>query len=193
VAFTFRHLEIPGIVAIEPQQFQDERGYFLESFKRSAFAANSILGAFVQDNCSYSVRGVLRGLHYQKEPAAQGKLVSVTKGEIFDVAVDIRKGSPTYARWVGLRLSSDHGARMIYVPPGFAHGFCVLSDEAIVTYKTTAEYAAESDRGVVWNDPALGIDWPVKDPLLSAKDRRLPILAEADNNFVYPGAQTGHG
>jgi dTDP-4-dehydrorhamnose 3,5-epimerase len=131
------------------------------------------------------VRGVLRGLHYQKEPAAQGKLVTVVVGEIFDVAVDIRKGSPTYGRWIGVPLSPDRSASTIYVPPGFAHGFCTVSDKAIVMYKTTAEYAAELDRGILWNDPALGIEWPVQQPLLSDKDRRWPTLAEADNNFVY--------
>jgi dTDP-4-dehydrorhamnose 3,5-epimerase len=137
----------------------------------------------VQDNCSHSVRGVLRGLHYQKQPAAQGKLVSLAAGEIFDVAVDIRKGSPDFGRWIGVRLVVGS---LMYIPPGFAHGFCVLSEAATVLYKTTAEYAPELDRGIAWNDPVIGIEWPIKDPLLSDKDRQLPTLAEADNNFTYP-------
>jgi len=182
VPFTFRHLEIPEIVVVESQRYADTRGSFFESYKQSAFAANGLQGAFVQDNCSHSVRNVLRGLHYQKHPVAQGKLVLVAAGEIFDVAVDIRKGSPTFGRWTGARLVTSH---MIYVPIGFAHGFCVVSDEATVLYKTTAEYNPEFDRGIIWNDPTLAIDWPVKEPLLSDKDRRLPTLDQADNNFVY--------
>jgi dTDP-4-dehydrorhamnose 3,5-epimerase len=185
VSFSFRPLEFPEVVLIEPQRFKDGRGFFLESYKQSAFASYGIPSVFVQDNCSCSARGVLRGLHYQKAPAAQGKLVFAVVGEIFDVVVDIRKGSPTYGRWAGIRLSIEREACMIYVPPGFAHGFCTLSDTAIVMYKTTAEYAADLDRGILWNDPALGIDWPVTDPLLSDRDRRWPTLAEAENNFVY--------
>ena len=125
--FTFRHLEIPEIVVVESQRYADTRGSFFESYKQSAFATNGLQAAFVQDNCSHSVRNVLRGLHYQKRPAAQGKLVLVAAGEIFDVAVDIRKGSPTFGRWTGARLVTSH---MIYIPSGFAHGFCVVSDEA---------------------------------------------------------------
>ena len=136
----------------------------------------------MQDNLSRSRQGFLRGLHYQKHPKAQGKLLTVLRGEIFDVAADIRKGSPTYGQWVGLTLSADN-FRMLYIPVGFAHGFCVLSDEAVLSYKATEEYAPDLERGIVWNDPDIGIHWPVANPVLSAKDAQLPQLREADNNF----------
>jgi len=184
--FTYKRLDIPEVILVEPKVFPDERGFFMETYKYSEFAANGIPQRFVQDNFSHSVRGVLRGLHYQKVPAVQGKLVMVVRGEIFDVAVDIRKGSPTYGRWVGVRLSSEN-RRMLWVPEGFAHGFVVLSEEADVMYKVTSEYAPELDRGIRWNDPEIGIDWPVKNPILSPKDNTQPFLAEADNNFVYGG------
>jgi dTDP-4-dehydrorhamnose 3,5-epimerase len=181
--FHFRRLEIPEIILIERQRFEDRRGFFSEIYKLSAFSAGGISAVFVQDNYSHSGRGVLRGLHYQKHPKAQGKLVTVIKGRVFDVAVDIRKGSPSYSRWLGVTLSSDNG-RMLYVPPGFAHGFCVLSEEADVIYKVTREYAPELDRGIVWNDAQIGIHWPIADPVVSAKDAQLPSLEEADNNFA---------
>lgn len=184
--FRFEQLEIPEVMLVEPKAFADHRGYFVETYKRSDFEANGIPELFVQDNHSYSVRGVLRGLHYQMDPKAQGKLVSVIQGEIFDVAVDIREGSPTYGRWVGVTLSAkDH--QMLYVPAGFAHGFCVVSNEADVVYKVTEEYAPEVDRGIRWNDPDVGVRWPIAQPLLSPKDAQLPLLRAADNNFVYGG------
>jgi dTDP-4-dehydrorhamnose 3,5-epimerase len=136
----------------------------------------------VQDNLSHSRHGVVRGLHYQNHPKAQGKLVTVLKGEIFDVAVDIRKGSPTYGRWVGITLSAD-SYRMLYIPVGFAHGFCVMSDEAMLSYKATEEYAPDLERGIAWNDPDIGIRWPIESPILSARDAQLPLLNEADNSF----------
>jgi dTDP-4-dehydrorhamnose 3,5-epimerase len=148
----------------------------------SSFSANGISDAFVQDNLSHSRQGVLRGLHYQNHPKAQGKLVTVLKGEIFDVAVDIRKSSPTYGRWVGMTLSADC-CRMLYISVGFAHGFCVLSEEATVSYKVTEEFAPDLDRGIAWNDPYIGIRWPIANPILSAKDAQLPLLREADNSF----------
>src|SRR5690606_15100817 len=138
----------------------------------------------VQDNLSHSRYGVLRGLHYQAHPKAQGKLVSVLRGEIFEVAVDIRRGSPTYGRGVGVRLAAKD-RRLLYVPVGFAHGFCVLSVEADVVYKVTKEYAPELDRGVRWNDPELGIRWPIEEPILSPKDAQLPLLREAAPDFIY--------
>lgn len=184
--FTFTPLRIPDVVLIEARAFGDDRGFFAETYKASDFAAHGVPQRFVQDNHSHSQRGVLRGLHYQKDPAAQGKLVLCVRGEIFDVAVDIRRGSPTYGQWVGETLSHDNH-RLLWVPPGFAHGFCVLSEEADVLYKVTAEYAPEYDRGVRWNDPAIGVRWPVAEPLLSPKDAAAPLLAEADNNFVYRG------
>jgi len=180
--FRFDRLQIPDIILIEAKRFPDQRGSFMETYKRSEFAAHGIPHTFVQCNSSYSVRGVLRGLHYQMHPQAQGKLVTVLTGQIFDVAVDIRRGSPTYGRWVGEVLSAESG-RMIYVPEGFAHGFCVLSQEADVLYMVTDEYAGELERGIVWNDPEIGVQWPISDPVLSARDAQLPLLKDADNNF----------
>lgn len=153
-------------------------------FKVSAFAGLGLPAHFAQDNFSHSVRGVLRGLHYQKAPRAQGKLIGVAHGEIYDVAVDIRKGSPTYGRWVGEILSADNG-RLLYIPPGFAHGFCVLSDTASVLYKVTAEWDGALEAGVRWNDPEIGVAWPVTQPILSTRDAALPALKDADNNFTH--------
>lgn len=182
--FRFERLEIPEVVLVEPKAFDDSRGYFMETYKRSDFEANGIPDAFVQDNHSHSVQSVLRGLHYQKHPKAQAKLVMATRGEIFDVAADIRKGSPTYGRWVGVHLSSRNH-RMLYVPVGFAHGFCVLSDQADVVYKVTAEYSPELEGGIRWNDPELDIDWPVQKPVLSVADAELCGLQETESQFEY--------
>lgn len=184
--FSFSRLEIPDVVMIEPRVFRDERGFFVESYKRSEFAAFGITESFVQDNHSRSRRGVLRGLHYQNPPRAQGKLVRAVRGEIFDVAVDIRKGSPTYGRWVGVNLSEEN-MRMLYIPPGFAHGFLTLSDMADVMYKTTDEYSPEHEAGIIWSDPEIRINWPLRDPVLSPKDARWPCLRNASNGFVYSG------
>jgi dTDP-4-dehydrorhamnose 3,5-epimerase len=183
--FTFQPLAIPDLILIEARHFQDERGFFLETFKRSAFAAHGIDLPFVQDNYSRSVRGVLRGLHFQKPPCAQGKLVQVIRGEVFDVAVDIRRGSPTYGQWAGMRLSGDR-FQLLYIPVGFAHGFCVLSAEADFVYKVTAEYAPELDAGIVWNDPEIGVEWPIADAIVSPKDAALPRLREAGDPFTLP-------
>ncbi|MCP4363365.1 MAG: dTDP-4-dehydrorhamnose 3,5-epimerase [Chloroflexi bacterium] len=183
--FQFHSLAIPDVILIETRQFDDDRGYFMESYKLSDFAENGLPQQFVQDNLSHSVHGVLRGLHYQIDPAAQGKLVTAVQGEIYDVAVDIRQGSPTFGQWVGETLSAGNG-RLLYVPPGFAHGFCVLSQTATVLYKVTADYSSTCDRGIIWNDAAIGINWPIAEPILSAKDQKLPGLHKADNNFVYP-------
>jgi dTDP-4-dehydrorhamnose 3,5-epimerase len=182
MSFQFRALGIPGVILIEPKRHGDDRGFFLETYKMSSFSANGIPQSFVQDNLSHSARGVLRGLHYQKHPQAQAKLVMPLRGRIFDVAVDIRQRSPFYGQWVGLELSAER-FQMLYVPVGFAHGFCVLSEEADVLYKVTAEYAPDLDRGIAWNDPEIGIQWPVVEPLLSPKDAGLPNLAQADSNF----------
>ena len=184
--FVFKRLEIPDLILIEPKVFEDERGFFLEAYKYSDFQAFGISEHFLQDNHSRSTKGVLRGLHYQNPPKAQGKLIRVIAGEIFDVAVDIRKGSPTYGKWVGLILSAQN-KKMLYVPPGFAHGFCVLSDVAEVLYKTTEEYSPKYEAGILWNDPDIGITWPIKDPILSEKDKGWPPLREAWNEFVYGG------
>ncbi|WP_422649197.1 dTDP-4-dehydrorhamnose 3,5-epimerase [Cupriavidus sp. H18C1] len=171
---------LPEVLIVEPKVFGDERGFFYESFNAKAFAeATSIRSAFVQDNHSRSVRNVLRGLHYQiGQP--QGKLVRVVVGEIFDVAVDLRKSSPTFGKWAGVRLSAEN-KRQLWVPEGFAHGFLVTSDMAEVLYKTTDYYAPESERSIRWNDADLGIDWPVKgDPILANKDRVAGSFAEAE-------------
>jgi dTDP-4-dehydrorhamnose 3,5-epimerase len=174
------------VILVEPQLLGDTRGFFMETYQYETFAANGITPQFVQDNHSRSAKGVLRGLHYQKDPYAQGKLLKVVIGEIFDVAVDIRRGSPTFGQWVGEILSAENG-RILYVPPGFAHGFCVLSDSADLIYKATNVYKPETDRGIIWNDPQIAIAWPITEPILSSKDIKLPSLAEADINYVYSG------
>ena len=188
--FSFKRLAIPDVVLIEPRVFPDERGFFMETYKYSDFAAFGIKERFVQDNHSRSIKGVLRGLHYQKPPKAQGKLVRVVVGEIFDVAVDIRKGSPWYGKWVGASLSAENKL-MLYIPPGFAHGFCVLSEVAEVVYKATEEYSPEHDAGILWNDPEIGIRWPIEQPILSDKDAKLPPLRGVGNDFVYEAAEDG--
>jgi dTDP-4-dehydrorhamnose 3,5-epimerase len=184
VSFEFTPLAIPDVVLIEAKAFADERGFFGEIYKLSEFAGNRVSESFVQDNHSRSKRGVLRGLHYQVRPRAQAKLVFVPRGEIYDVAVDIREGSPHYRQWVSAVLS-DRNHHALFVPEGFAHGFVTLSEEADVIYKVSHEYSPEHERGILWNDPALGIEWPVKSPALSPRDASLPSLAEADNNFEY--------
>lgn len=184
MAFRFKKLDIPEVILVESKVFLDERGLFMESFKESVFISNGIKTRFVQDNFSHSSKGVLRGLHYQKDPKAQAKLVMAITGEIFDVAVDIRKGSPTYGKWIGQTLS-DKNHNLLYVPEGFAHGFCVLSDTADVLYKVNSEYSPEHERGILWNDPDLSIKWPTDKPVMIKKDLELPTLKNADNNFVY--------
>lgn len=184
--FRFTPLEIPDVILVEATVFADARGSFTEMYKRSDFQSAGISDAFVQDNYSRSSRGLLRGLHYQKPPWAQGKLISVLAGSVFDVAVDLRQGSPTRGRWVGTTLSSEN-RRMLYVPEGFAHGYCVLSDSADVLYKVSAEYAPHLDRGIAWNDPDLAIAWPVSSPLLSAKDAHLPPWRQVESDFLRAG------
>ncbi len=181
--FTFTPLALPDVILIQPRLFADPRGFFLETYKYSEFQAHGIPETFVQDNHSRSVRGVLRGLHYQNPPQAQGKLIRVVRGAIYDVAVDIRPSSPTFGQWVSAVLSEEN-QHMLYVPPGFAHGFLVLSDLADVTYKVTTEYAPDLDAGILWNDPTLAIQWPLEGPpLLSSKDAALPPLLQADIRF----------
>ena len=169
---------IPDVLVVEPRVFRDARGHFFESWNRRAFAAAGLDVDFVQDNHSRSTRGVLRGLHYQIRHA-QGKLVRVVAGEVYDVAVDLRRGSPTFGRHVAVTLSADN-ARMLWVPAGFAHGFCVTSDSADFLYKTTDYWHAEHERTLLWNDPALGIAWPVRDPVIAAKDAAGVPLASAE-------------
>lgn len=184
MSFKFRKCAIADVLLIESQTFVDERGMFMETFKESVFLSNGVRTRFVQDNYSHSVKGVLRGLHYQLMPQAQAKLVKVIRGTIFDVAVDIRKGSPTYGKWVGEILSDDN-RKILYIPLGFAHGFCVVSDVADVIYKVSAEYAKEFDRGIMWNDPDVGIRWPIERPFISERDSSHPRVNEAENNFEY--------
>ena len=187
--FEFKKMDIPDVIRVEAKAFADSRGFFMETYKRSQFEAGGLPQRFVQGNYSYSTsRGVLRGLHYQMNPHPQGKLVWALKGEIYDVAVDIRKGSPWYGKYVGEVLSQDN-KRMLYVPEGFAHGFLVLSDSADVLYQVTDEWAPETERSIIWNDPDLAIKWPIDiEPLLSDKDAVASPLKEADNNFTYEEA-----
>lgn len=173
----FIKTKIPGVMIIEPRVFPDDRGYFLETYKKSEFQANGIDDDFVQDNHSFSSKGVLRGLHFQRNPHAQGKLVRVMEGRVWDVAVDLRPESPYFKQWVGVELDSKK-ANMFYIPPGFGHGFLVLSDTAHFLYKCTEEYAPQADGGVRWNDPDLNIEWPLKEVSVSEKDEKLPYLAD---------------
>lgn len=168
--------ELPGVVIIEPHIHRDTRGFFLESYHQGKYAEGGIPGPFVQDNHSHSVRGTLRGLHAQVA-RPQGKLVRAVAGEMFDVAVDIREGSPTFGRWVGVPLSGEN-FRQLYIPPGFAHGFCVLSERVDVEYKCTDFYDPQGELAVAWNDPAIGIRWPIAEPILSGKDAGAPRLAD---------------
>lgn len=182
MAFTFHPLSIRDVVLIRPERHLDDRGFFKEVYREGDFADAGIRFRFVQDNLTLSVRGVLRGLHYQLPPAAQGKLVGVVRGRIYDVAVDLRVGGPTYGKWVARTLDVDSG-EMLWVPPGFAHGYCVLSETADVFYKVTEEFVPDLNRGLAWNDPSLGIQWPISDPILSDADQRQPRLARCDNPF----------
>lgn len=167
---------LPGVVIIEPKVFSDARGFFMETWQQERYSKCGIPARFVQDNLSFSQKGVLRGLHYQ-HPNAQGKLVYVLQGEVFDVAVDIRVGSPTFGQWVGVTLSSDN-KRQLYIPEGFAHGFCVTSETALVVYKCTDFYNPQTEGGIIWNDPDIGIGWPCIKPILSEKDQRFTALKD---------------
>ncbi|HEY9847518.1 MAG TPA: dTDP-4-dehydrorhamnose 3,5-epimerase, partial [Candidatus Caenarcaniphilales bacterium] len=167
---------LPDVLLLEPRVFEDERGFFFESFHEHRYAEAGVNKRFVQDNHSYSCKGTLRGLHYQ-QLHPQGKLVRVTSGEVFDVAVDIRRGSPTFGKWLGVYLSAAN-KKQLYIPEGFAHGFCVVSEVAEFLYKCTDFYVPGDERGIIWNDPAIGIEWPLVEPLLSHKDAALPQLSE---------------
>jgi dTDP-4-dehydrorhamnose 3,5-epimerase len=179
-----RETPLPGLLLIEPEVFRDERGFFLETFSTKKLAGSGIPEHFAQDNHSRSTRGVVRGLHYQLEHP-QGKLIHVTRGRIFDVGVDIRRGSPTFAKWFGAELN-DENLLSMWIPGGFAHGFCVLSDVADVTYKCTVPYEGADDRGIAWDDPLIGIDWPVESAVLSAKDSAYsPLSADRPDLPVF--------
>ena len=173
----FTETPLPGVILIEPRVFGDARGFFMETYRADLFQSHGIDETFVQDNHSRSARGVLRGLHYQ-EPYPQGKLVRCTRGELFDVAVDIRRGSPAFGKWYGITLSEENKS-MLWIPAGFAHGFCALTDDAELVYKTTEIYRPEHDRAVLWNDPEIAIEWPIAEPSLSAKDAAAPLLRDA--------------
>ncbi|MBI4244784.1 MAG: dTDP-4-dehydrorhamnose 3,5-epimerase [Planctomycetes bacterium] len=180
----FKRLEIHDVILIEPTIYKDKRGFFLESYKKSDFEKYGFNFHFVQDNHSKSVKGVLRGLHFQIAPKAQGKLVRCITGKILDVAVDIRKKSPTYKKYVAVELIGDD-QKALYVPPGFAHGFVTLSDEADVFYKTTEEYSSAQDMGLRWNDPDINIKWPISDPIVSDKDAMQPLLKDIEHKLLF--------
>lgn len=177
----FNLTAIDGVVLVEPAVYGDERGFFVETYHQKKYVAGGISEHFVQDNHSKSKRGTLRGLHAQRNNP-QGKLVRAIEGEIFDVAVDVRRGSPTFGQWVGEVLSAGN-FHQLYVPPGFLHGFCVLSESAQVEYKVTAFYDQDDEYGVLWNDPDLAIEWPIDDPLLSARDRAAPRLRDIEDRL----------
>lgn len=182
MSFTFHRLAIPEILLIEGARHRDSRGTFEETFRQSAFRQGGLDASFVQDNHAWSHGGTLRGLHFQAPPHAQGKLVRCIRGEIFDVAVDLRVGAPTFGQWVGARLIGDD-TRMLWVPEGFAHGYAVLGGEAEVAYKVTSEYAPTSEGGLRWNDPTVGIQWPVSEPTVSDVDAALPLLTGLESPF----------
>lgn len=183
MTFKFENLTIPEVILIYPQIHKDDRGYFLESYKKSEFT-KIIPDEFVQDNQALSNEGIIRGLHYQLNPQSQGKLISVMQGSIFDVAVDIRKNSPYYGKYVAIELSATN-KHMLWIPPGFAHGYLTLEDNSKVHYKTTKEFSKENERGIIWNDASINIQWPICNPLVSEKDSKLPTLQNAKNNFTY--------
>ena len=184
--FKFEDTEIPDVKLITPHIFMDERGFLIKPYMRSEFEKNGIPCEFDEEIHSKSEKGVIRGLHFQLRPNAQGKLLRVISGSIFDVAVDIRKGSPTYGKWVSTVLSEEN-KMLFWVPAGFAHGFLALENGSEVSYKETTEYSKENERGIRWNDPNINISWPLNGitPKVSAKDSNLPFLKDADNNFVY--------
>jgi dTDP-4-dehydrorhamnose 3,5-epimerase len=182
----FTKTNLDGVVIVEPTLFGDHRGWFMETYKEAEFLKAGINLKFVQDNQSFSAaKGTLRGLHYQLNPKAQTKLVRCTKGAIFDVAVDIRIGSPTFGKWFGIELT-DENKKQLLIPKGFAHGFMTLTDDIEVQYKVDELYAPECDRGIIWSDPTINIEWPMDiTPILSEKDEKAPLLEDAENNFSY--------
>lgn len=182
IVLTVTETPLKGILILQPRVFFDSRGYFLESYNENRFSEYGIKGPFVQDNQSYSYQGSVRGLHFQAPPFAQGKIVRVTSGRVLDVVVDIRKSSPTYGHHFAIELSADNFKQM-WVPPGFAHGFSTLSESALFQYKCTGYYHGLSEGGILWNDPDLGIDWQVENPIISDKDQQLPLLRNFESPF----------
>jgi dTDP-4-dehydrorhamnose 3,5-epimerase len=187
-AMTIESTSLPGVLVFTPSIYKDARGFFCETYNYEVWRQAGVDTVFVQDNHSHSVRATLRGLHFQLPPAAQAKLLRVARGAVWDVAVDIRCGSPTFGQWVGVELTEDN-FKQLYIPEGFAHGFCVLSDEADVLYKTSHVYSREHEQGIRWNDAELGVVWPEQEPLLSDRDRNAQSLAEylAKTPFAYSG------
>lgn len=184
-----RNLELSGLILLRPQRFSDARGYFAETYHEKAFQAAGVTARFVQDNQSYSAkRATIRGLHFQLPPAAQAKLVRVLQGSVYDVAIDLRVGSPTYGSWIGETLTADRGEQL-FVPRGFGHGFCTLQPETIVAYKVDEFYAPASDSGLIWDDPTLAIEWPIAsgEAVLSDKDLKLGRFADFVSPFRYEG------
>ncbi len=183
--FEFKKLEIEEVILVTPKVFKDDRGFFLESYQKTAFQNNGIDVEFNQDNHSKSTQGVLRGLHYQTNPKAQAKLVRCSKGKIFDVAVDIRKNSKTFRKWVG-EILSEENKNMLFIPEGFAHGFVVLSDEAELLYKASNEYSPINDRGIKWDDPDINVEWGIDfDPIISEKDSKQPYLKDVKEEDLF--------
>ncbi|MBC7128954.1 MAG: dTDP-4-dehydrorhamnose 3,5-epimerase [Thermoplasmatales archaeon] len=180
--FEFKRMEIPDVILVKPKVFYDNRGFFMESYVKSHFEKAGIKGEFVQDNHSMSCGGVIRGLHFQKTPYAQAKLVRCVKGAIYDVAVDLRSNSPTYGKYVGVILSESN-KYMVYIPRGFAHGFASLTERVEVLYKVDNIFAPESEGGLIWNDPDVNIEWPIEEPILSEKDKKWPTLKELGKIF----------
>jgi len=177
--------KLPGVCIIEPVVHGDHRGYFMETYSTKTFADIGINTVFVQDNQSFTAqKGTLRGIHFQNDPMAQAKLVRVTKGAVLDVAVDLRKGSPTYKQWVGVELSAEN-KRMLYIPRGFGHGFLTLTDDVEFCYKVDNLYSRECDRGIRFSDPAISVNWGIEEPILSAKDMNSPMLSDSDCNFIF--------
>lgn len=177
---------IEGLLLIQPDVYRDDRGYFFEQYNRSKYQQIGVTDPFVQDNCSYSRKGTVRGLHYQVGAGAQGKLTSVLYGRVLDIAVDVRFGSPTFGQHVAVELSREN-ALQFWIPPGFAHGFSVLSDEVVFSYKCSSVYSKDDERSVLFSDPDLGIDWQVTDPIVSEKDLAAPRLHEIGRDYVYEG------
>jgi dTDP-4-dehydrorhamnose 3,5-epimerase len=184
MSVTIQPTEIPDVLTIESRVFRDDRGYFTELYKQPTWAEAGFHEVFVQDNMSRSSKGTLRGLHYQLNPQGQGKLVRALQGSVFDVAVDIREGSPTFGKWVGRTLSEEN-ALALWVPVGFAHGFLVLEDDTQVMYKCTSPWSPDAERTIVYNDPAIGIEWPIEATGLKERDAAAPSLADAEKNFTY--------
>ncbi len=184
VGFIFEKLRVPDVILIKPATFQDHRGTLLESYRKTEFFSKGIREEFVQDNYVASKANTLRGLHYQLTPYAQAKLITVLRGAIYDVAVDLRKNSPTFGEWVSATLSEEN-FQSIYIPEGFAHGFCVIGNDALIMYKMSSEYSTTHERGIIWNDPTIDITWPIEAPIISEKDKIHPTLAKANINLFY--------